>query len=74
VHQVGFCLHEGWKYLCDKFYVLHYLANVTRIRILVFEKVSCVAGTYYRLHNITFQKARNLGKNVVEIKILSLLG
>jgi len=34
VHQVGFSLHEGWKYLCDEFHVLHYLSNITRIRIL----------------------------------------
>ena len=60
--------------MCDEIYVLHYLPNITRIRVLVFEKVSCVAGIYYTLHSIKFENTRNLGKNFVETTILSLLG
>jgi hypothetical protein len=34
--------------LCDELHVLHYFPNITRIRILVFEKVRRVV----RLHSI----------------------
>jgi len=39
----------------------------------VFEKFRCVAGTYYSLHSLIFQKARNFSKNVVETTFLTLI-